>query len=108
MELGVTFRKSPFSRCFASDRPRDARSAPLVTFPNILAKMCRLSDFDSPYREFRFLGLPRWVFLQAQRLGNERCRPGLFASVSTGVLGRTRQPFLSEGFGVPLPFALGK
>jgi hypothetical protein len=38
MELGVTFRNSLFSRCFASDRPRNARSAPLVTFPNILAK----------------------------------------------------------------------
>jgi hypothetical protein len=29
--------------------------------------MCCVSDFDSSYREFRFLGLPRWVFLQAQR-----------------------------------------
>jgi len=38
MELGVTFRNSLFSCCLASDRPRNARSAPLVTFPNILAK----------------------------------------------------------------------
>ena len=38
MELGVTFRNSISSRCFASDRPWNARSAPLVTFPNILAK----------------------------------------------------------------------
>jgi hypothetical protein len=34
----VTFRNSIFSRCLASDRPWNARSAPLVTFPNILAK----------------------------------------------------------------------
>ena len=38
MELRVTFRNSIVSRCFASDRPWNARSAPLVTFPNILAK----------------------------------------------------------------------
>jgi hypothetical protein len=34
--------------------------------------MCCVSDFDSSYRQFRSLGLPRWVFLQAQRRAHER------------------------------------
>jgi hypothetical protein len=48
--------------------------------------MCRASDFDSSYREFQFLALLRWVFLQAQRRAHEP-RASVCARVSMRLLG---------------------